>query len=86
MLTQSRGDAEKKEKKWCSRLSSAGPTTRRGATSTEYLCGVRLVRIEGMKPIVYIETRVASYYHSAREALKHDILRTRQWWDNEREG
>lgn len=38
-----------------------------------------------MKPTVYIETTVPSYYHDERAELMHDILRTRQWWDEERD-
>ena len=37
-----------------------------------------------MKPTVYIETTIPSYYCDDRNDLMHDILRTRQWWDEER--
>ena len=39
-----------------------------------------------MKPTVYIETTIPSYYHDDRPALQRDILRTREWWDVERDG
>jgi len=38
-----------------------------------------------MKPTVYIETTIPSFYCDDREALMRDILRTRQWWDEERD-
>lgn len=34
---------------------------------------------------MYVETTIPSYYYDHREELMHDILRTRQWWDNERD-
>jgi hypothetical protein len=37
-----------------------------------------------MKPLVYIETTIPSYYCDTRPALAADIGRTRQWWDEER--
>jgi hypothetical protein len=37
-----------------------------------------------MKPTVYIETTVPSYYCDSRPELVADIERTRQWWDVER--
>jgi len=37
-----------------------------------------------MKPLVYIETTIPSYYHSTRAELAADIARTREWWDQER--
>ena len=37
-----------------------------------------------MKPTVYIETTIPSYYHDGRLELAADIARTRQWWDHER--
>src|SRR4051812_20408521 len=37
-----------------------------------------------MKPTVYIETTVPSYYHTTRASLSTDRARTRQWWDHER--
>ena len=36
-----------------------------------------------MKPTVYIETTIPSYYCDRRSELMHDILRTREWWDHE---
>jgi predicted nucleic acid-binding protein len=38
-----------------------------------------------MKPTVYIETTVPSYYHDERLELAANIARTRQWWDFERD-
>lgn len=38
-----------------------------------------------MKPTVYIETTIPSYYCDWREELRQDILRTREWWDEERQ-
>jgi hypothetical protein len=38
-----------------------------------------------MRPTVYIETTIPSYYCDGRPELMRDILRTRQWWDRERE-
>jgi len=38
-----------------------------------------------MKLSVYIETTVPSYYCDDRSDLKNDILRTRRWWDEERQ-
>ncbi len=37
-----------------------------------------------MKPTVYIETTIPSYYCDERPALAADIARTREWWDQER--
>ena len=37
-----------------------------------------------MKPTVYIETTIPSYYHDDRSAMAVDIARTREWWDGER--
>jgi predicted nucleic acid-binding protein len=37
-----------------------------------------------MKPTVYIETTIPSYYCDDRPELTRDIARTRVWWDNER--
>ena len=37
-----------------------------------------------MKPTVYIETTLPSYYCDDRPALVRDIARTQQWWDHER--
>jgi hypothetical protein len=37
-----------------------------------------------MKPTVYIETTIPSYYCDQRDGLMHDILRTREWWEHER--
>jgi predicted nucleic acid-binding protein len=37
-----------------------------------------------MKPTVYIETTVPSYYCDERPELAADIQRTREWWDQER--
>lgn len=39
-----------------------------------------------MKPTVYIETTIPSYYCDERPELLSDILRTREWWDRERGG
>ncbi len=39
-----------------------------------------------MKPTVYIETTIPSYYCDDRSELMRDILRTREWWDGERQG
>ncbi|UCC30188.1 MAG: type II toxin-antitoxin system VapC family toxin [Phycisphaerales bacterium] len=36
-----------------------------------------------MRPTVYIETTIPSYYCDDRPALAGDIARTRQWWDGE---
>jgi hypothetical protein len=38
-----------------------------------------------MRPTVYIETTVPSYYHDARVELAREISRTREWWDRERQ-
>ncbi len=38
-----------------------------------------------MKPLVYIETTIPSYYCDMRPALAADIARTREWWDQERD-
>jgi predicted nucleic acid-binding protein len=37
-----------------------------------------------MRPTVYVETTIPSYYHDHRRALAADIARTREWWDAER--
>jgi hypothetical protein len=37
-----------------------------------------------MKPTVYVETTIPSYYCDGRPELAADIARTRQWWDTER--
>ncbi|GAG43027.1 unnamed protein product, partial [marine sediment metagenome] len=37
-----------------------------------------------MRPTVYIETTIPSYYCDDRPGLAGDIARTRQWWDVER--
>ncbi len=37
-----------------------------------------------MKPTVYIETTIPSYYWDQRTETTPDIARTRQWWDEER--
>jgi predicted nucleic acid-binding protein len=37
-----------------------------------------------MKPTVYIETTIPSYYHDKRPELAANIARTRQWWERER--
>jgi predicted nucleic acid-binding protein len=37
-----------------------------------------------MKPTVYIETTIPSYYHTTRKSLATEIARTRKWWDVER--
>lgn len=37
-----------------------------------------------MRPTVYIETTIPSYYADSRADLMRDIERTRQWWDVER--
>jgi predicted nucleic acid-binding protein len=39
-----------------------------------------------MKPLIYIETTIPSYYCDNRSELAADIARTREWWDGEREG
>lgn len=36
-----------------------------------------------MKPTVYIETTIPSYYCDGRADLMRDIIRTREWWDLE---
>jgi predicted nucleic acid-binding protein len=38
-----------------------------------------------MKPLVYIETTIPSYYCDGRPELAADIARTREWWDRERD-
>jgi len=38
-----------------------------------------------MKPLVYVETTIPSYYCDDRPAVAADIGRTREWWDGERE-
>ena len=37
-----------------------------------------------MKPTVYIETTIPSYYCDDRTTLAREIARTREWWDDER--
>jgi predicted nucleic acid-binding protein len=37
-----------------------------------------------MKPLIYIETTIPSYYCDTRSELAAEIARTRQWWDQER--
>lgn len=37
-----------------------------------------------MKPTVYIETTIPSYYCDDRAGLAGEIARTREWWDRER--
>lgn len=37
-----------------------------------------------MRPTIYIETSVPSYYCDGRAELVREIARTRQWWDAER--
>ena len=37
-----------------------------------------------MKPLVYVETTIPSYYCDDRVALESDIARTREWWNLER--
>jgi predicted nucleic acid-binding protein len=37
-----------------------------------------------MRPTVYIETTIPSYYCDVRSELAADIARTREWWDRER--
>jgi len=37
-----------------------------------------------MKPTVYVDTTIPSYYVDQRETLRLHIDRTRQWWDTER--
>ena len=37
-----------------------------------------------MKPVIYIETTIPSYYCDDRPELAGDIARTREWWDEER--
>ena len=38
-----------------------------------------------VKPTVYIETTIPSYYCDERVSLAREIARTREWWDLERE-
>jgi hypothetical protein len=38
-----------------------------------------------MKPLVYLETTIPSYYCDDRPAVAADIARTREWWDQERD-
>lgn len=38
-----------------------------------------------MKPLVYIETTIPSYYFEVRPGLAADAARTREWWDRERD-
>jgi len=37
-----------------------------------------------MKPVVYIETTIPSYYYDQRPSLQFEIARTKEWWDEER--
>src|SRR5258706_10790365 len=37
-----------------------------------------------MRPSVYIETTIPSYYCDSRDSIAEDIARTREWWDYER--
>lgn len=37
-----------------------------------------------MKPLVYMETTIPSYYCDTRPAMAVDIARTREWWEDER--
>jgi predicted nucleic acid-binding protein len=37
-----------------------------------------------MKPTVYVDTTIPSYYVDQRETLRLHIDRTRHWWDTER--
>jgi len=37
-----------------------------------------------VKPTVYIETTIPSYYCDDRAELHNEIVRTREWWDAER--
>ncbi|NOX53406.1 MAG: type II toxin-antitoxin system VapC family toxin [Planctomycetes bacterium] len=37
-----------------------------------------------MKPMVYVETTVPSFYCSSRSELLPQVRRTREWWDSER--
>ncbi|MBN1346926.1 MAG: hypothetical protein JXQ73_29825 [Phycisphaerae bacterium] len=38
-----------------------------------------------MRPTVYIETTIPSYYLDDRPDLARDVARTREWWDQERQ-
>jgi predicted nucleic acid-binding protein len=38
-----------------------------------------------MKPLVYLETTIPSYYCDNRPGVAADIARTREWWDVERD-
>ena len=38
-----------------------------------------------MRPLIYIETTIPSYYCDDRPELAADIARTREWWDQGRE-
>ena len=38
-----------------------------------------------MKPLIYVETTIPSYYCDDRHELTADIARTREWWDFERD-
>jgi hypothetical protein len=38
-----------------------------------------------MKPLVYIETTIPSYYCDQRAGVAVEIARTREWWDQERD-
>jgi len=37
-----------------------------------------------MRPTVYIETTIPSYYCDERPELRNEIARTREWWNEER--
>ena len=39
---------------------------------------------DGMKPTVYIETTIPSYYCDKRSSMAREIARTHEWWDRER--
>ncbi|HWL92386.1 MAG TPA: hypothetical protein VNT79_02540 [Phycisphaerae bacterium] len=38
-----------------------------------------------MRPAIYIETTIPSYYYDDRESIASDVRRTREWWDSERD-
>lgn len=37
-----------------------------------------------MKPVVYVETTIPSYYFDQRPEIQFEIGRTKEWWDEER--
>jgi hypothetical protein len=37
-----------------------------------------------VKPVVYIETTIPSYYFDERSSIWFEIKRTQEWWDEER--